>query len=342
LDLDNFILRADPVTVFRDLRGSAPEAVSLIWFADTDVAPAGLHHRQRLSAELAALLSVSINRRVNVPQEVSVSVPQISRVLWMPYQQMVDREVLGPIPEDARTRIEQCLRAVGGLVDHDAEVIGAAASLHHGALLLFDREPRAGYALLVAGIETLSRHYGAPPTSWSDWDEAGSWDEMFQKTGFDSSHAAAVREKLMLNRQLRLKATFRSYASTRLPDTFWQKPWREWMWGVNANEARWTDATTLPERTVGDFLSPDRRALARALGHSYDVRSGFIHQGDWYHILEFVTPPNGHLNADIPLPFAVLRSILGELIHTELNARTQGGPLPDLQLQRSPAPNSAA
>jgi hypothetical protein len=331
--IDNCFLGAQPLgSVPAVLARSSPESLSQLRILESRSYAGNLHAQRQLVTELSGLLSLALDRRVEIHQEFSVNVPQLNRIIFMPYDQAVDRTVLGPLPGAECSKIEDLLSLTAGLREPHSVVIGAAVTLFHGALLLFDRDLRAAYALLVAGLEILSREYGTPPSDWLAWDAAANWDEFIREMALTAEQAASLRERLMRDRQLRLKATFRTYAANRLPDSFWSEPWVEWMYGVNANEGRWTEPTQLPSRTVCDFLPRDRSMLAQALGHTYDTRSGIVHRGDLISVFETVTPASGELPADKPLPFAVLRATLAALIKLEVATHATSPGLPEVRI----------
>jgi hypothetical protein len=320
------------------LSRSSPEVLSQLRLPEIPSQSAGGLTNRQLIAELSAILSIALDRRIEILQETSIDVAPLRKIIFLPYNQAIDRTILAPLPGGECARVQTLLASIAGLGEMDAETIGAAATLLHGALLLFDRDLGAAYTLLVGGIEVLSRAYGDPPSAWSEWDQAADWDRFIVESALNDVQAASLRTQLMHDRHLRLKATFRSYASQTLPDSFWEKSWPEWMWGVNANRAEWTEGTQIGARLVADFLPRDRELIARALGRSYDVRSGVVHKGKWIRPMELILPPAGYVEGNAPLPFAVLRSMLSELIKAEIEARSTGIELPELQLILGPFP----
>lgn len=312
--------------------GSSPTALSVVRILEIPAFAENVNVRHRLGAELAGLLTLALDRRVELAHEIFIHVPQLGRVIPMPFTQIVDRTVIGPLPNDSRARIESLLVTFSGLGEADLDVLAAALSVYHSAILLFDKDARAAYALLVSGIELLSREYGTPPTSWADWDQAATWDAFLTEVGVSHQQADAVRTRLLEDKQLRLKATFRGYASTRLPSSFWDTPWQQWTYGINANEQRWTDAVPDPVRPLRDLLPEDRAGLSKALGKSYDLRSAFVHQGDWLELFQFTTRAGTPVTLDAALPFSIMRVILAQLIRVEAQARSKPRPLPDIQI----------
>ena len=271
-----------------------------------------------------------------MPNDLAVQVPQREKVVFQPVSQVVDQGILGPLPSDAKQRVNAYFTAVAGLAVEDQEVIGAAASAYHGALLLFDREPRSAYTLLVAGIEVLSRKYGMPPTGWANWEESAEWDQFFVAQGMAHEQTAALRDRLMLDRQLRLGATFQNYGSNRVEDTFWDKPLDQWVYGIDANTGAWLSPVEVKKCRVSDLLPMDRANLKKALAKSYQLRSRVVHQAEWIEIMTLAQPPAQPLQSHRALPFPVLRALLAELIWTEVSSHTCPTALLDFQLLRTP------
>ena len=295
-----------------------------------------LHDRHRLGADLACVLSLALDRRVVIPNDFAMHIPQLENVVFQPVSQVVDLGILGPLPPDAKQRINAYISSVAGLAKEDQEVIGAASSAYHGAILLFDREPRAAYTLLVAGVEALSRKYGSPPTGWANWEESANWDKLFDTQGLTTGQAEAFRDRLMHDRQLRLAATFQNYASTRLGENFWSKPLDQWVYGIDANTGAWLSPTKVKECRVSDFLSLDRTTLKKSLAKSYNLRSTVVHEAQWVELMTLAQPPVKAPQSSRILPFPILRALLAELIWIEISAHALPTALPDFLLLRAP------
>lgn len=331
LDVENWLLSIDPQgTLGYDLRATGPESWSIMRVPDLPQREANIHARHRLGADIACLLSLALERRVVVPNDFAVHTPQL---IFLPVSQVVDQAILGPLPADAKQRLNTYLSAVAGLSPEDQEFIGAASSAYHGALLLFDREPRAAYTLLVAGIEALSRKYGSAPTEWTDWEESSDWDAVFAAQVLTNEQASAIRDRLMHNKQMRLGATFRNYASSRLSDDFWNKPLDQWISGPDAT-GQWFPPRNVKSYRISDFLTFDRNGLRQSLGQSYALRSSVVHEADWIELTTFAPPPAPPFKSSRPLPFPILRAILAELIWLEISSRSTPASLPNFQLMR--------
>lgn len=338
LDVADWLLSIDPQgPLSHDMRSTCPESWSIIRVPDLPQRGINLHDRHRFASDLACFLSLALDRRVVIPIDIAVSIPGLSNINFLPVSQVVDQGIIGPLPTDSKNRLAAFLTAVVGLSDIDQEHIGAAASAYHGALLLFDREPRAAYALLVAGIEALSQSYGAPPTEWKDWDESSKWEAFFVEQGLTESQVGSFQNMLM-HKHLKLGETFRNYASTRLGDDFWQKPLDRWIYGVDANTGQQLPAQNMQGGRVVDVLPQDRDNLKKRLKESYNLRSGVVHSANWVELMTLAPPPAPPLGAKCPLPFPILRLILSELIWLELSSRSKPSKLPDFQLLRKQKP----
>ena len=224
-------------------------------------------------------------------------------------------------------------------LDGDVEsAITTAIHLHYGAVLLFDRDLAAAYTLLIAGLETLSRQFGKPPTAWADWDKSPVWDKFITRQKLTPEQAGALRTELLRDRQIRLKQTFVNYVADRLPGDFWEMPWQDYMYMIDAGQGTWGEGSWQEERIVADYLPRDREVLKKALKASYDARSSFVHSGqrivNKYGQLRSLAYLN---DGDQPLGFAVLRSILTAIIFLELEQNAVPYELPDMLLSNESA-----
>ena len=333
LDIDKWVVATDPQGPLISSRVGSPEAWSVLRVCDHAGRPAV--ELEKLSAEMAALISLALDRRVDIPFEVSIGSEGSDRIVFAPYADMIDRSFLGPIPIDSLPPIRDLLSRVCSLNESDQITLGDAMSLLHGAMLLFDREARSAYTLLIAGIEVLSREYGRPPQNWDAWDDHSQWDTLFAESDLSAPQTERVRAQLMRNRQLRLKATFRAYASERVPETFWDTSYDDWTYAIDITTGLPHDSPSHEIVRIQDILQKDRQGLASALGKSYDLRSRFVHEGHWLSLPDLVLPLGRFAAWNRPLPFNVLRLLLAELIRTELAARSTVKDLPAFSISRS-------
>lgn len=335
MDIDGWLLTTEqPTAVPPGFRSGLPESMALLAYVDEEEFSKNVAIQHQLSVDIAAAMSVALERRIDIPFEIALQVQGGNTVTFMPYGSIVDRVITGPLPNDSRSAIAAAFQQIYGLSKDDVAVIGSAASMFHGALLLYDRDIRSAYTLLVAGIETLSRKYGQPPSNWGSWEYSDEWDRFAAKYDLSNEQHDGLRARLMNDKQLRLKATFRSYASSRLAASFWDRPWNEWMYTLQVPQGVWEQATSHYTGQIRDFLTSDRSALGKALGSSYDLRSSYIHKGKWVDPIDLAFDPRSQVDMRGPLPFAILRSILRELIITEMRERSQPTVLPDVKLYR--------
>lgn len=336
MNYDDWLITTEqPSSVPVGLRGGYPESVALMAYVDHANYAQNAAHHQRLSADIASAMSVALERRIEIPYEVAVQVNGQDSMSFLPIGVVTDRAITGPLPSDSMAPVAEIFSHIAGLESKDIAAIGAASSMFHGALILHDRDIRSAYTLLVAGIEALSREYGEPPTNWGEWEEHDDWDTFISEHDLSDEQAEALRTSLMRNKQLRLKATFRSYASSRLRASFWEQPWVEWAYPFQIDQGTWDSAQKLHDGRIRDFLPTDRVALSKGLGHSYNLRSSYVHKGTWFGPLEVALNATTAIDVSRPLPFAALRAILRELLVVELTERQQGGSLPNVRLQRN-------
>ncbi len=335
LDLTDLIVATEPKSVLPGRPGdTGPISLALLRYLDTRTASENLKDDEVLRQELNALFCLVSDRRVVIPNVMAVRMEGLPTLTFLAYGATADHRLHGPMPADLKTEIQTALSQVFGLPDNAQAPLGAAARLHQSAVQLFESDIRSAYLLLVAGIEVLSRAFGKPPEDWEKWEQHASWENLFQDGGFASDQRALVRSKLMKDRQLRLKGTFREYASTRVPDQFWEEKWQNWMFPFNITSGSWEEITLTDESTVQDHLPKDRVALSRALGHSYDLRSGLVHEGAVLNLMDSTIPFEGRVSYDGPLPFSLLRSLLRSLIRTEIQRSSVPVLLRDIRLQR--------
>jgi hypothetical protein len=307
---------------------SEPTSGALLRFLDTRPLS---HDSILLATDLGSLISFAAGRYFEVAAEIRLSVEGRPESYFLGLGATIDRKLRGPMPTETRSRLMECLARIPALSQNDLAALGAAIKLHHGSVVLCHRDFRAAYLLLVAALEVLSREYGTPPHDWSAWQESISWDSMFADLQLSDSQRKAIRGRLLESQSLRLKATFREYVSQTIPDQFWEEPWQEWHYVLNATPPGSWGPPELSETPVEALVPKDRTVLSNALGRSYDLRSGLIHRGDELHLLEVGLRPGIPLSGSDPVPYAVLRAFLSSLISKELWSRAEPVSLPDLR-----------
>ncbi len=301
---------------------TGPESVAVLQFPD--VLPLS-ERTLMLAEEIGALFCLVTRRRTAVPLELPISVKGSNTINFLPYGGGIDRELIGPLPDDALIRLSRALTSVGALTPDDTAMLGAATKLHYGACLLVERDVRSAYVLLVAALEVLSRKYGVPPREWSAWEDSSGWDSVFSQLTLNQDQQEVLRQKLLDNRHLRLKRTFCEYAANAIPTTFWDLAWEQWSYTYHVKEECWSEATPAPI-PVAEIIPRDRAVLRRALAKSYDIRSLYVHRGDEFDVAGSLRQLDMPLTGDQPLPYQFLRLIVGELILHELRRVTSEGP----------------
>ncbi|MCA1702034.1 MAG: hypothetical protein LC808_01680 [Actinobacteria bacterium] len=336
LDVDDCLVRVAGVGPIADRPGSTPESQSVMIWMDT-AAGQGMGRQHAVAEGLGALLTLISDRRIEVaayeaPMAMEGHPDQIT---FVSYGQAADRRMYGPIEVDICSELTRWLADLASLEGKMLDVIGSAIDLHYGATLLFEKDVTAAYVLLVAALETLSRQFGTPPSTWEDWEQSTAWDHFATTACLTEEQAAALRDRLMRDRSLRLRETFARYGAERLPDSFWSQPWREWLFGVEmqGSSSRYIDGDWQESLTMSDFLTKDRDLLRSSLRRTYDARSGFVHQGDrLVHLMTEFEARVGRGDTQEPLMFPVLRSIVAGLIKLEVAEEATGFQLPDIRL----------
>lgn len=329
LDINSWLFTIDPQhSVF-----SEREFWSVLRLPEPDASDMNINNRHRLAVDLACVLSLALERRVIVPLDVPIP-SRVETKEFLSLAEIVDQSVQAPIPEDAKSRVINYVTAIAGLSPNDQDIIGAASTAYYGALLLFDREPRAAYTLLITGIELLSREYGKPPTDWVEWELSKKWDDLFDAQGLSSEQKDIFRDKFLDDKQIRLGMTFRNYASNRLLDSFWDKPLDQWIPGVDTSSGERLPRRLVTTRKISDFLQRDRAVLKKRLGESYNLRSSIVHKSSWIDLMKLGQPIPVADQHTLPLSFPILRILLAELIWIEISERSIPIELPDFQLFR--------
>lgn len=332
LKIDNCLIAATPIGPLPPFPGDGgPKAVSVLRIPDTDTVNRSIEVDRQLTSEIASILTLVTDRRIDIPPEIALRVEGQSEVTFIGYGAAIDRRLIGPIESQIVEPFHTYLSRLASLAEPHLTAIGSACMLHHGAVLLFEQDVRSAYLLLIAGIEVLSRQYGSPPLDWKEWDESTEWDRFFGTIDVTSEVVNKLKEKLLTNKHLRLKATFRLYASERLPDSFWDEPWKEWECVVDASKGCWGDPKPRAEEKLGDMLQADRGLLSKSLGLSYDLRSGLVHRGTRLELMTAVRMHNSLIAKPRILPFAILRSIFLALIREEIAQHATASPLPGLR-----------
>lgn len=338
--LDDSIVRIADAGMAVTPFGRLPAHLEVLQWMDRSGAATEEPHNQALAAQLGALLTFSSNRRIQVAAaDIGMKYPPGSETTtFIPADHIIEPSLGGPVPDDLKLRFETHLRALWGLAVEDRRAIGSALELNYAAVLLFDVDANAAYALCVAGIETLSREYGSPPHDWSSWDEADHMDAVFEQMELREEQSAKLREELLMNRHLRLRQTFASYVVETIPNDFWSQSIETFHAGLQATGGGGVDfVEMLPGNPLAvDRLVPrDATALRRRLLASYDARSSYVHEGGHANLMSrsLIEMVADEALSRGPISLMALRFILVTLISAELTRRSTPRTLPKLKIQ---------
>jgi hypothetical protein len=317
--------------------GTTPQALSVLVWPDL-VGVTDMAHDQLLATQLGALITFALDRRVQVAStEQPLSMTGSSVTNFIPGQAN-DRELMGPLPAEPKSAFEDTARAVLGLRERDRGPIGAAIDLHYASTLLLDTDLNAAYALAVAGIETLSRHYNDLEFSWNDWDEAPHLDSVFAELELSVDQADRLRSELIEGRHLKLRQTFATYVADSLPDRFWELEMQDYLptYSFAPDESTvFTGLDAAEQLRLDRFVPRDRSAFRRRLLATYDARSSYVHTGrrgvsESQTMATLAGSPGDETRR--PLEYLVVRRILRTLAQHELARRSDDVPLPGLIL----------
>lgn len=316
-----------------------PRGVSVLGRIDIGQNPA-VPAISLLPTEIGALMSLVADRKIEVHNELSAGVEGTNTQLFLPISHQADARLVSPISlpsgETVDSLFRNSLSQLCSLKPKQQKAISQAVSLHYGAVLLYESDLAAAYALIVAGIETLSRVFSTPPTGWSKWDQSQAWDEFMKGIELTGDQKIELRDRLLKDKQILLKQTFVNYAVQEVPDSMWEDDWREWMYQIDADSGQYIPGkgNWSKDGKVKDHLTTDRDKLRTAIKKSYDARSGFVHEGK--RGINLMSHIQTSLVADYtkPLPFSHLRTILSTLIKYELARQSEPYNLPDIFIER--------
>lgn len=334
LDISGTLVRLQPISAIDPAHtwpGRVPHSLSVAeWLMPTAsaVSPADV------ATDLSALLTFVANRRIEVlGNEYDVVREGTSQRIFLPGAQIPDRSLYGTLPLGIKDDLIGTLSALASLQSDDLRHIAAAMALHYDACLIMESDSTGAYAMLVGGLEALSRGFGSPPADWLDWDDHVRWDDAFARLGLGTEAVQTLRKMLVEDKQIRLRRTFAEYASTRLPDEFWSGVIEDPTPGFRMEADRFTFSPehSRSERVPIALLVPsDRGQLRRSLLRSYDVRSDYVHQGARGFEVHHAVAALGGAQEGEPVPFAGLRYMLTTLIRRELSGRSDEYELPDV------------
>lgn len=307
-----------------------PFTTVLLRFLDLEEQSKNLETSCGVASELAAMLCLTSGRRLEVAPEIKVRMEGRDAVSFLGISTTVDRTLTGPPRPDSGARFLDWLSRVPSLTSEDRNALGAASQLHYGSVLLCHSDIRSAYVLLVGALEVLSRRYSTPASDWLSWEDHEEWEALFEREAMATQQRQAIRAQLLRNRHLRLKLTFRNYVVGSLPESFWDQPWQEWMHSYDLLAGKWQSATKSADLRIADLIPRERTILSKALGRTYDLRSGLLHRGEDLKVFATSIPSGFHLTGSAPVPYALLRSILAALIEHEFLRTSVPSPLPDI------------
>ncbi len=336
--LEGTIVRSlpfEPTVPFN--RPGVPREVPQVleWFDQPDDGDRSAFTDNDLGVDLAAILALATGRRVAFANEIPFSLQGAAWTEFLEVGHSLDSELYGPAGPELRNRFVTAVKAIVALPEDKALALGGAIRMRNAACCLVESDHSSAYGLLVVSLETLSRAFGNPPTSWADWNDAGEWDAFFLSTGITGQQAERLRERLLSNKQIRLRRTFIEYAASNLAASFWEGPYYCYTpnFEVNVSGVQ-RGAGTWQENTSIAMLVPQNASeLRRRLGKSYDARSEVFHQSARLDQIVLVPIPG---NDRQPLPFAGLRRIIDHLLWIEIGEGARDAPdLPDFQVVAS-------
>ncbi|MER7635992.1 MULTISPECIES: hypothetical protein [Streptomyces rochei group] len=327
------LFRFEPVGPVDQLGSTPGFLASVGWIEDGDH-QATTPSFGGMSRELAAVLTLITGRRIEAFHEQPISMEgRPNRITYLPVEALPDRSLIGPIKPTLSIddEIREFLGKARSLQRNEYVAISAAVDLHYGACLLFGRDLTAAYTLLVAGLETLAQCFYDAPTSWEEWDQAPRWEKFIRVNNLNDSQARALRYKLLDGAHIRLKAKFVDYASTRVEERFFDETWRDYVPTISMPEGKVTGGQWGEAKKIRDFLPDTRDALRASLKKTYDARSGFVHQEKKATTLtQEAIGLIGRTSPSKPLPFALLRAVLGHLIRLEVRDKATSSDTPDV------------
>lgn len=232
------------------------------------------------SSILGGLLTLVSNRMCEVIPELPPGGPTGLKS-FLPITGSIDSLLGAPMPpwHTIDTDFRDALARLSSLPEEDSEAISAAIHLHYCASLLLARDRTGAFSLLIAGLETLAMHFGEPPSSWAEWDQASSWDSFFVDQKLSADQSSAFRDRLIHDKFMRLAETFATYVTDTLPAGFWDEKIRDYVWGVDGETGVIIEGAWMAERSRDPRFGKDRDITKAAFKKAYGVRSGFMHAG---------------------------------------------------------------
>jgi hypothetical protein len=304
--------------------GNPPEAMSVISWGLPSKFTKNRVAQEHIATLLGALMTFLLDRRVEVLNEYAIKAEDRPETVFLPSWDIYDRRLAQKIEgQDLHQGIRTALGLILPMNRKQQRAISAALEMHYWSCHLLAGDLRTSYTLAVGAIELLSRAFGNPPEDWNDWNESTSWNEHMESIGLSEDQKEKIKEKLMQGNHLALQETFTQYASSRLPEEFFDRKWPTYIADFDLEKGIIKGyIASEDEVKVRDLIPGGREELKVALKKSYSARSNWIHAGK--HGIEFIEAvhyPRRKGDKAKPLPFAILREILTCLITEEMVAQ---------------------
>ena len=302
--------------------------MSLLQFLDEDPAHTDQVEDLEVSGStLGGLLTLVSNRLCQVMPEIPPG-GATGAMTPLPIAGTIDSQLGAPMPEwdEVDSDFRDLLARLTSLPKKASTAVSAAIHLHYCASLLLTRDRTGAYALVVAGIETLAMCFGEPPRSWDDWDQSEKWDALFTAQQLSEEQTAAIRDRLIRDKHMRLADTFASYAVETLPEGFWDEEISDYVWGIVAESGELIEGAWMSGQSRDPRFGADPDLTRKAFKKAYQVRSKFIHAGQRTVTLADETFGEAPGRERTVLSFAQARAALRRLILVELEKR--GSPEP--------------
>ena len=331
LDFDGTVIRVVDSGQEASSFGRLPGKLAVLCWPDSNTSPS--LGNQAVAAQLGAVFTFATNRRIEVAaSDLAITPEGTEQRIFLPTNLVADRALAGPLGPDPENQITSVLESLYGLPSSDRESIGSAMELHYNAALLYDVDVNAAYALAVAGAERLSQAYGSQSVAWMDWEHSSRFDRVFDEVSLTETQADRLRAEILLERHLRLRQSFASYATETLPETFWDCPLDVFTPGltrVPGGAAQFGGWVSGDPESIGKFVPSDRAVLRKRLLKSYDARSSYVHAGTRRDMISATVGQTVTEDSTVgPIEFVGIRAILRELIACELGARSVPSKLP--------------